>query len=88
MIVDPRFADKDFRDFQKYVGQTITFQKEIVHYLDALGEIEVLNETGHSYRFLDMTAQAEALVGFISETISKELVEELDFLEVCDKVFF
>ncbi len=190
MIVDSRFADSDFRTIQNYVGQTITFQKEIVHYvspkpedvaslmeglveahktmanndipaivhaaaiaygfvfihpftdgngrihrflihnilarrgftpkgliipvsaamlknplaydasletfsrplllqidytLDPLGEMQVQNETAHWYRYIDMTAQAEALLGFISETISRELVEELDFLVMYDK---
>ena len=190
MIVDSRFADSDFRTIQNYVGQTITFQKEIVHYvspkpedveslmeglveahktmanndipaivhaaaiaygfvfihpftdgngrihrflihnilarrgftpkgliipvsaamlknplaydasletfsrpllrqtdytLDPLGEMHVQNETAHWYRYIDMTAQAEALLGFISETISRELVEELDFLVMYDK---
>lgn len=190
MIVDPRFADQDFRDFQNYVGQTITFHKEIVHYicpkpkdvqnlmqglieahkifsvsdipaivhaaviaygfvfihpfedgngrihrflihnilarrgftpkgimipvsaamlrnpiaydqslesfskpllsqiefkLELNGEMEVLNETGHYYRFVDMTSQAESLISFISETISRELVDELEFLAKYDQ---
>lgn len=33
IIVDARFADTEFRTIQNYVGQTITFQKEIVHYI-------------------------------------------------------
>jgi len=190
MIVDSRFADTEFRTIQNYVGQTITFQKEIVHYIapkpedveslieglveahqkmhaddipaivhaatiaygfvfihpfsdgngrihrflihnilarrgftpkglmipvsaamlnnpaaydqsletfsrpllqqieytfDAMGKIQVQNETAHWYRYIDMTAQAEALLGFISETISRELIEELDFLVMYNK---
>jgi Fic family protein len=32
-IVDPRFRDKDYRINQNYVGQTIGFQKEVIHYI-------------------------------------------------------
>ncbi len=31
--VDPRFADSGFRSSQNYVGQTVSYQKEIVHYI-------------------------------------------------------
>ncbi|HXK49631.1 MAG TPA: Fic family protein [Clostridiales bacterium] len=31
--VDPRFADKGYRSTQNYVGQTVSYQKEIVHYI-------------------------------------------------------
>ncbi len=32
-IVDPRFACDDYRSNQNYVGQTIAFQKEMVHFI-------------------------------------------------------
>lgn len=32
-IVDPRFAESDFRVSQNYVGQTIAFQKELIHHI-------------------------------------------------------
>ena len=32
-IVDPRFKDENYRASQNYVGQTISFQKEIIHYI-------------------------------------------------------
>lgn len=32
-IVDPRFADSDYRKSQNYVGQTVSFQKELVHFV-------------------------------------------------------
>ncbi len=44
----------------------------------------VSENTGSFYRFPDLTAQAEALFGFIEDTISQELVAELDFLAVFD----
>ena len=32
-IVDPRFKDSDYRSSQNYVGQTVAYQKEIIHYI-------------------------------------------------------
>ncbi|NLK05113.1 MAG: cell filamentation protein Fic [Spirochaetales bacterium] len=32
-IVDPRFADSDYRVTQNYVGQTVGYQKELIHYV-------------------------------------------------------
>ena len=32
-IVDPRFKANGYRNSQNYVGQTVTFQKEIVHFI-------------------------------------------------------
>lgn len=32
-IVDPRFKDNDYRVSQNYVGQSVGYQKEIVHYI-------------------------------------------------------
>ena len=32
-IVDPRFADSDYRVSQNYVGQTVAYQKELIHYI-------------------------------------------------------
>jgi hypothetical protein len=53
--------------------------------LDDLGQMTVQGETGRWYRYIDMTAQAEALYDFVSLTIENELVEELDFLASYDK---
>lgn len=32
-IVDPRFADSDYRVSQNYVGQTVAYQEELIHYV-------------------------------------------------------
>jgi hypothetical protein len=32
-IVDPRFRDTDYRTSQSYVGQAISYQKRLVHYV-------------------------------------------------------
>ena len=48
--------------------------------LDSDGRMEVKNETAAHYRYIDMTAIAERLFGFIQDTIENELVSELDFI--------
>lgn len=57
----------------------------IEYHLDELGQMIVAGETGRWYRYIDMTAQAEALYEFVGLTIEHELVEELDFLASYDK---
>ena len=37
-IVDPRFRDTDYRDSQNYVGETVAWQKEKIHYVGPLPE--------------------------------------------------
>lgn len=32
-IVDPRFKDSDYRDSQNYIGQTVAYQKEVIHFI-------------------------------------------------------
>lgn len=189
-IVDPRFQDKDYRTIQNYIGQTASYQKEVIHYvcpsprdlpalmagllishkkmkkgqtpvlihaattsygfvflhpfedgngrihrflihnilssrklvpqglmfpisatllkesisydrsleafstplmklveyeLDELGQLTLHNDVGCWYRYMDLTAQAEALYRFVQQTIETELVEELHFLAHYDE---
>lgn len=184
-IVDPRFKNHDYRKSQNYVGQTVTFYKEIIHFispkpedlsglmeglmdshkrmkeghvspvvhaatiaygfvflhpfedgngrihrflihnilslremvprglmfpvsavmlknpadydasleafsrpilpltdykLDDMGQMTVANDTSCWYQYMDLTAQSEALYGFVTKTIDEELIEELSFL--------
>jgi len=54
---------------------------ELVEYsLDAEGRMAVEGDTSIWYRYIDMTAQTEALFEFIERTIDSELARELDFL--------
>lgn len=58
---------------------------QLVDYkLDEQGAMTVSGDTRSPYRFPDLTMQAEALFGFIEDTISREMVAELDFLTVFD----
>lgn len=53
--------------------------------LDDEGVLTVNNETGHLYRYIDFTFQAEMLLSFIDKTVETELVIELDYLKRYDK---
>jgi len=52
----------------------------IEYAIDDHGRMTIHNETADYYRYIDLTAQAEALFEVIRETIEVELVEELQFL--------
>ncbi|MCL2648889.1 MAG: Fic family protein, partial [Phycisphaerales bacterium] len=52
--------------------------------LDDHGRMTVQNDTARHYRYIDMTAQTEALFGFIQRVIEVDLVEELKFLQSYD----
>ena len=66
--------DRSLEAFSKPLMQHIEYL------LNDVGEMEVLNDTRHYYRYIDMTPQVEALYDFVEQTIEHELVEELDFL--------
>jgi len=53
--------------------------------LDEDGRMTVGNDTAVWYRYIDMTAQAEALFAFIDKTIDTELAGELAFLANYDR---
>lgn len=59
--------------------------ERVEYRLDAKGRMRVLNETARFYRYPDLTGQAEALFGFIEDTIDKEMVAELDYLTIFDE---
>ena len=52
--------------------------------LDYQGRMTVHNETALRYRFIDLTAQTEALFLFVERVIETDLVQELDFLRNYD----
>lgn len=79
MLKNPELYDHSLEAFSTPLMQLVEFD------LDDLGQMTVPGETGRWYRFIDMTAQAEALYDFVGLTIEHELVEELDFLASYDK---
>lgn len=47
---------------------------------DAEGVVTVKNETAHLYRFFDATVMAEALYGWVEQTVRGDLRRELEFV--------
>ena len=79
MLKNPALYDHSLEAFSNPLMQLIDYD------LDDLGQMTLQGESGAFYRYIDMTAQAEALYDFVKLTIEHELVEELDFLANYDK---
>jgi hypothetical protein len=79
MLKNPTLYDNSLEAFSKPLMRLVEYD------LDDLGQMSVPGETGRLYRYIDMTAQAEALSDFVQGTIDHELVEELDFLKNYDR---
>ncbi len=62
-IVDPRFMNEDYRTVQNYVGQTISYQKELIHYVCPKPEDlpDLMRGLLISHRFM-MTSGVSAIV--------------------------
>ena len=72
------------KDSTKYNDSLEAFSRpllSLVEYsMDEEGRMSVQNDTARWYRYIDMTAQTEALFRFIDQTIETELSSELRFL--------
>ncbi len=79
MLKNPALYDHSLEAFSSPLMRLVEYD------LDDLGQMTVPGETGRLYRYIDMTAQAEALYDFVKLTIEHELVEELDFLVNYDR---
>ena len=79
MLKNPALYDHSLETFSSPLMRLVEYD------LDDFGQMTVSGKTGHLYRYIDMTAQAEALYDFVKLTIEHELVEELDFLANYDK---
>ncbi len=78
MLKNPADYDGSLEAFSRPLMPLVEFS------LDEEGRMKVHNDTAHWYRYMDVTAQAEALFKFIDKTIDTELVEELTFLAAYD----
>lgn len=78
MLKNPADYDASLEAFSRPLLQLVEYR------LDELGQMTVKNETTCWYQYMDMTAQAEALYDFVSNTIEEELIEELSFLSNYD----
>lgn len=79
MLKNPVLYDSSLEAFSNPLMQRVEYD------LDDLGQMTVPGDTGQLYRYIDMTAQAEALYDFVQLTVERELVEELDFLANYDR---
>jgi len=79
ILKNPALYDHSLEAFSNPLMRLVEYD------LNDLGQMTVPGETGPLYRYIDMTAQAEALYDFVKLTIEHELVEELDFLANYDK---
>jgi hypothetical protein len=74
MLNNPILYDHSLEAF------SVPLLKLVDYELDDLGEMTVKGQTGIWYRYMDMTAQVEALYEFVIKTVDDELKKELDFL--------
>ncbi len=79
MLKNPALYDHSLEAFSNALMRLVEYD------LDDFGQMTVQGGTGRLYRYIDMTAQAEALYDFVNLTIEHELVEELDFLANYDR---
>jgi hypothetical protein len=79
MLKNPALYDHSLEAFSSPLMRLVEYD------LDDLGQMTVPDETRRLYRYIDMTAQAEALYDFVKLTIEHELVEELNFLANYDR---
>jgi Fic family protein len=77
------------RDSMAYDASLEAFSRPLLrlidYILDGVGQMTVQNPTALWYRYIDMTAQAEALYQFVVKTIDEELVTELNYLSSYDE---
>lgn len=78
MLKNPGEYDASLEAFSRPLLQLIDYR------LDETGRMTVMNDTACWYRYMDLTAQAEALYDFIVKTINEELADELRFLNNYD----
>jgi len=78
MLNSPARYDEALESFSRPLKDLIK------HSIDSRGQLSVTGETRDLYRFIDMTAQVTATFEFLRQTIEKELVEELEFLQNYD----
>ena len=79
MLNHPEDYDASLEAFSKHLMRLASYT------LDDSGHLTVHNDTAPWYRYIDFTAQAEALFDFLAHTIDQELEPELAFLANYDR---
>ncbi len=78
MLNDSAAYDAALEAFSKGLMALVEYE------LDDGGRLTVRNDTALHYRYIDLTAQAEALFGFIERVVGTDLAAELRFLRNYD----
>ena len=78
MLKNPVDYDTSLEAFSRPLLKLIDYR------LDEMGQMTVEDDTACWYQYMDMTPQSEALYEFVTQTIEKEIVEELSFLAKYD----
>ena len=77
------------RRITDYREVLVSYSREVLPFVDwraTLGHnVEVLNDTGDYYRFFDATAHAEFLYKCVEETVTRDLPQEVAYLEGYDQ---
>ncbi|MFH1313709.1 MAG: Fic family protein [Candidatus Eisenbacteria bacterium] len=79
MLRNPSDYDASLEAFSRSLMPLVEYS------LDEDGRMTVHNDTAIWYRYIDITPQAEALFGFIEQTIDTDLPNELGFLVNYDR---
>ena len=80
IVRDPRGYDQALNDLSDELLPLID------HYHDEeRDELLISGDTGHLYRYPDLTVQTEALFGWVEQAIERDWLQELDFLRGMDR---
>lgn len=76
------------RRIDEYRRVLEAFSRPLLSFIEwrptASGNVDVIGETAHHYRYFDATSQAEFLYACVAETIERDLPGEVAFLEAFD----
>ncbi len=80
ILKDQAGYDTTLEAFSARVNRCVQYKLD-----STTGKISIENETADLYRYPDMTAQAEALYGWIETAIERDLLDEINIIERFDR---
>jgi Fic family protein len=77
------------RDIDQYRRVLESYSRPLLAHVEwratPAGNVEVLNETAHHYRYFDATAHAEFMYRCVEATVARDLPDEVAYLEGYDR---